>query len=212
MALVLLKVNVLMELINLLENIAFDENKPVLRTVLPGPGPRVMLLCLHAGQTLPEHAASGTITVQALSGWTTFYDGPLPFEMKSGTLLRLEAGRLHALTAHEDSVLLVTVLAGTESKDPSLENSVLDLRSVARGERHPLVFARVSGLAAGQSFTIVNDHDPQPLRRQLDLQFRDEISWDYLERGPEAFRVRIARVGPPAETSGNATLPGALAG
>ena len=208
----LLKGNVVMELIKLLENITFDENKPVLRTLLPGPGPRVMLLYLHAGQSLPEHAASDTITVQALSGWTTFYDGPVPFEMKSGTLLRLEAGRPHALIAQEDSVLLVTVLSRPESKGSSVENSVLDLRSVARGQRHPLVFARVSGMAVGESFTIVNDHDPQPLRRQLELQFMDEITWDYLERGPEAFRVCIARVRSPAETSGKASLPGALAG
>jgi len=190
-----------MELIKLFENITFDENKPVLGTLLPGPGPRVMLLCLHTGQSLPEHVASDTITVQALSGWTTFYDGPVPFEMKSGTLIRLEAGRLHALTAHEDSALLVTVLARAESKGPSVENSVLDLRSIPRGQRHSFVFARLSGMAVGESFTIVNDHDPQPLRSQLESQFMSEITWNYLERGPEVFRVCIARVRLPAETS-----------
>jgi len=47
----------------------------------------------------------------------------------------------------------------------------------------------------------VNDHDPQPLRRQLESQFMSEITWNYLERGPEVFRVCIARVRLPAETS-----------
>lgn len=196
---------VAMELIKLLENVEFDENKPVLRTLLPGPGPRVMLLCLHGGQSLPEHAASDAITVQALSGWTTFYDGPAPFEMRGGTLIRLEAGGPHALKAHEDSVLLVTVLSRAESKGPSLEKSVLDLRSIPRGQRHPLVFARLSGMAVGESLTIVNDHDPQPLRRQLESQFINETTWDYLERGPEVFRVCIARVRLPADGSTKAT-------
>jgi uncharacterized protein (DUF2249 family)/quercetin dioxygenase-like cupin family protein len=200
------------DLIKLLENVAFDENRPVLRTLLAGPGPRVMLLCLHGGQGLPEHAASDTITVQSLSGWTTFYDGPAPFEMKGGTLIRLEAGRPHALEAHEDSVLLVTVLSRAEPKGPSIETSVLDLRSIPRGQRHPLVFARFSEMAVGESFTIVNDHDPQPLRRQLESQFTNEITWEYLERGPEAFRVSISRVRVAAEASNKARLAEELAG
>ena len=199
-----------MESIELLEQVAFEKNKPVLRTLLPGPGPRVMLLCLPSGQSLPEHAASDAITVQALSGRTTFYDGAEPLEMKSGTLIRLEARRPHALTAREDSVLLVTVFAGVEPKGSQVETGVLDLRSIPRAQRHPLVFARLEGMAAGESFIIVNDHDPQPLRRQLEAQYIDEIAWDYLERGPAVFRICVTRVGSRAKTP--ATLPEAIAG
>lgn len=183
-----------MESIQILENLVFDDSKPALRTLLPGPGPRVMLLCLRAGQTLPEHAAADTITVQALSGWTTFYDGPAPCELRSGTLIRLAAGRRHALTAHEDSVLLVTIFGRIASQDSSLEKAVLNLVDVPRPQRHPLVFARVAGMAAGDSFTLVNDHDPIPLRRQLESQFVGQLTWEHLERGPEVFRVRITRV------------------
>lgn len=195
-----------MESVKLLENIVFDKNKPILRTLLPGPSPRVMLLCLSAGQSLPEHAASNTIIVQAISGAATFYDGPIPFEMKSGTLIRLEARHPHALTAHEDSVLLVTVFGGVESEE-ALKSGVLDLRSIPRGQRHPLVFERVARLAMGESFTLLNDHDPVPLRRQLESQFVAEISWEYLERGPEVFRVCITRVGSPVGNSGQTTGP-----
>ena len=195
-----------MESVKFLENIVFDKNKPVLRTLLPGPGPRVMLLCLSAGQSLPEHTAPNTITVQAISGATTFYDGPVPFEMKSGTLIRLEAHRPHALTAHEDSVLLVTVLGGVVSEE-ALKSGVLDLRSIPRGQRHPLIFERVAKLQMGESFAFLNDHDPVPLRRQLDSQFAAETSWEYLERGPEVFRVRITRVGTPLQSSGQTTEP-----
>jgi uncharacterized protein (DUF2249 family) len=199
-----------MESIEVLDHVAFKENRPVLRTLLPGPGPRVMLLCLPSGQTLPEHAAPDAITVQALSGRTTFYDGTEALEMKSGTLIRLEARRPHALAAHEDSVLLVTVLAGVEPEDSEVETGVLDLRRIPRAQRHPLVFARLEGIAAGQSFTIVNDHDPQPLRRQLEARFIDEIAWDYVERGPDVFRICITRIGSRLKTP--ASLPEAFAG
>jgi uncharacterized protein (DUF2249 family) len=41
---------------------------------------------------------------------------------------------------------------------------------------------------------LVNDHDPKPLRYQLEAENTGEFSWDYLEQGPEVWRVRIGRV------------------
>jgi len=40
---------------------------------------------------------------------------------------------------------------------------------------------------------LVNDHDPKPLYYQLAAEHPDRFSWDYLEAGPEAWRVRIGR-------------------
>jgi uncharacterized protein (DUF2249 family)/quercetin dioxygenase-like cupin family protein len=196
------------ESMNILENVAFNQDKPALRTLLPGPGPRVMLLCLRAGQMLPEHATSDAVIVQALSGWTTFYEGPSPFEMNNGMLIRVEAGTPHSLTARQDSVLLVTVLAPLARREetPSFESLLLDLRGIPRGQRHPLVFSHLEKLAVGESFTIVNDHDPQPRRKQLEMHFPSESTWNYLERGPEVFRIRINRVGLPIESTEPRTL------
>jgi uncharacterized protein (DUF2249 family) len=190
-----------MESMNILENIAFNRDKPALRTLLPGPGQRVMLLCLGAGQTLPEHTTSDAVIVQTLSGWTTFYEGPSPFEMTNGMLIRVEAGTPHSLTAHEDSVLLVTILAPLVGRDETLsfESLLLDLREMPRGQRHPLVFSHLEKLVLGDSFTIVNDHDPQPLRKQLEMHFPGESTWNYLERGPDVFRIRINRIALPAD-------------
>ncbi|MGI8991930.1 MAG: cupin domain-containing protein [Bryobacteraceae bacterium] len=97
-----------MESLNLLEEVAFDDEKPAFRTLLQGSGSRVMLLCLRAGQIVPEHSAPGPMTIQALSGRATFYDGPAPIEMQAGTLIRLESGR-HRIEGQEDAVLLVTI-------------------------------------------------------------------------------------------------------
>ncbi len=99
-----------METLNILEQVHFDKQKPVFRTLLPGPGSRVMLLCLSSGQLIPQHSAAAPITVQALSGRATFFDENTPCEMTRGTLLRLEAGRQHRVEAQDDSVLIVTIL------------------------------------------------------------------------------------------------------
>ena len=40
---------------------------------------------------------------------------------------------------------------------------------------------------------LVNDHDPKPLYYQLAAEHPDQFSCDYLEEGPEAWRVRIGR-------------------
>ncbi len=97
-----------METLNILEEIAFDDKKPSFRTLLQGSGSRVMLLCLRAGQLVPEHSAPGPMTIHALSGRAKFYDGNTPLEMKAGTLIRLESGK-HRVEALEDAVLLVTI-------------------------------------------------------------------------------------------------------
>src|ERR1035437_395782 len=42
----------------------------------------------------------------------------------------------------------------------------LDVRTLAHGERHEIIFAKVDQLTAGEALVIVNDHDPKPLRYQ----------------------------------------------
>lgn len=38
----------------------------------------------------------------------------------------------------------------------------LDLRTISRRDRHPLIFGRFDALATGQALQLVNDHNPQP--------------------------------------------------
>jgi quercetin dioxygenase-like cupin family protein len=99
-----------MEMVEILERVEFSDAKPSAKTLLTGNGARVVLFCMRKGQKVPEHAAPGFIFVQLVSGWCTFYDGAAPAEMKAGTLLRLPSGRPHRLEAHDDSVVLVTIL------------------------------------------------------------------------------------------------------
>jgi uncharacterized protein (DUF2249 family) len=71
----------------------------------------------------------------------------------------------------------------------------LDVRTMAPRDRHATIFARWKALAPGQSFTLCNDHDPKPLYYQFSALHAGEFIWEYLEEGPEVWRVRVGRTG-----------------
>lgn len=73
------------------------------------------------------------------------------------------------------------------------EDLVLDVRSEPPVRRHALIFETFDKLAVGSAFVLVNDHDPKPLYYQLAAEQGGTFSWDYLEEGPQVWRVRIAR-------------------
>lgn len=71
----------------------------------------------------------------------------------------------------------------------------LDVRVIPPREKHAIIFKTFGALQPGESFVLINDHDPVPLRYQFEAQHKDEYSWEYLEQGPETWRVRIGRTG-----------------
>jgi uncharacterized protein (DUF2249 family) len=60
--------------------------------------------------------------------------------------------------------------------------------------KHRQILERWHALPVGDYFVLQNDHDPVPLFYQFSAQFEGCFTWDYLERGPEVFAVRIGRV------------------
>ena len=70
----------------------------------------------------------------------------------------------------------------------------LDVRRFPHGQRHDVIFTTFDALAEASAFVLVNDHDPKPLRYQFEAQHAGRYSWDYLETGPEIWRVRIGRL------------------
>jgi uncharacterized protein (DUF2249 family) len=79
-------------------------------------------------------------------------------------------------------------------EDPvSATDQLLDVRAEAPARRHDLIFETYTALAPGTGFILVNDHDPKPLYYQFAAEKAGEFSWDYLEQGPEVWRVRIGR-------------------
>jgi uncharacterized protein (DUF2249 family) len=59
--------------------------------------------------------------------------------------------------------------------------------------RHKRIFELVHELPVGDSFLLVNDHDPKPLYYQLEAEYPRQFSWTYVERGPDVWRVEIRR-------------------
>jgi uncharacterized protein (DUF2249 family) len=73
------------------------------------------------------------------------------------------------------------------------KNSNLDVRSLPPARRHSLIFETYHGLGVGESFVLINDHDPKPLYYQFEAEHNGEFTWAYEEQGPEVWRVRIGR-------------------
>ena len=69
----------------------------------------------------------------------------------------------------------------------------IDVRTIQPRERHPRIFSMANALAVGDSFVIVNDHDPRPLHYQLQAESPGQFSWTYLESGPDVWRVQLGR-------------------
>jgi uncharacterized protein (DUF2249 family) len=77
---------------------------------------------------------------------------------------------------------------GTATGEPEL-----DVRTLPPAQRHESIFAAYHALAPGSGFLLINDHDPKPLRYQFEAEHAGEFTWDYLEEGPQDWKVRIGR-------------------
>ena len=73
------------------------------------------------------------------------------------------------------------------------DTNTVDVRQVPPPERHPLIFQSFEALLPGESFILVNDHDPKPLFYQFKFEREGQFSWDYLEEGPLTWQVRIGK-------------------
>ncbi|MCD6726014.1 MAG: DUF2249 domain-containing protein [Solirubrobacteraceae bacterium] len=73
--------------------------------------------------------------------------------------------------------------------------STIDVRTEPPVRRHALIFDTFADLAVGDDFELVNDHDPKPLYYQLEAEHTGLFTWEYLEQGPEVWRVKIGRTG-----------------
>ena len=76
----------------------------------------------------------------------------------------------------------------------TLDKPLIDVRTIPPRERHPRIFGILGALMPGKSMLITSDHDPRPLHYQLETNFPGQFGWDYLEQGPEVWRVEIDRL------------------
>ncbi len=69
----------------------------------------------------------------------------------------------------------------------------LDITQVVPREKHPTIFRTFDALAPGQSFILINDHDPRPLQYQFNFERPEQYGWEYLEEGPVTWKVRLTK-------------------
>ncbi|MDR4506829.1 MAG: DUF2249 domain-containing protein [Candidatus Brocadiaceae bacterium] len=75
----------------------------------------------------------------------------------------------------------------------NIQPIVLDVRDILPRERHPKIFNTFDGLKAGEMMVLINDHDPKPLKYQLDAERSGQMHWVYVEQGPEVWKVEITK-------------------
>jgi uncharacterized protein (DUF2249 family) len=75
-------------------------------------------------------------------------------------------------------------------------DKVMDVRPIPCSIKHSLIMKTWYQLPVGDYFILLNDHDPVPLRYQFQAQFGNALGWEYIEQGPEDFRVKISKLAP----------------
>jgi regulator of cell morphogenesis and NO signaling len=82
----------------------------------------------------------------------------------------------------------------TKKKAVSNEDEdVLDATLLHPAIKHATIFNRFEALKPGEGFILQNDHDPRPLRFQLENIHGNTFGWEYVEKGPEIFKIKITK-------------------
>lgn len=70
----------------------------------------------------------------------------------------------------------------------------LDVRALRKPDKHPRVFEEFDALPVGESFVLINNHDPKHLRDEFEIDHPDGFAWEYLQQGPDEWKIRITRL------------------
>lgn len=81
-----------------------------------------------------------------------------------------------------------------DKMDDKMDVKVVDAREIAAQQRHPFIFQTFDALQLGAAFILVNDHDLIPLYYQFTDRRMHQFRWEYVEEGPELWRVRITKI------------------
>ncbi len=119
---------------------------------------------------------------------------PLLAADPSVSVAELLGGMHHELGGHEaegaTSGCGGTCTCGEQDRPGDVE---LDARAVPHAIRHATIFGALDSLGSGTAMVLVAPHDPLPLLAQLEQRSPGAFEVSYLERGPEAWRLRLLR-------------------
>lgn len=75
---------------------------------------------------------------------------------------------------------------------PEAAEPELDVRGVPHALRHATVFGALDALPVGTSMVLIAPHDPLPLLAQIEQRTPGTFAVEYLQRGPETWRLRLS--------------------
>ncbi len=123
---------------------------------------------------------------------------PLLAESSEISLAEVLAGMHELLGGHDEGESAEAIAhggcggeCGCGEKNPAGDLPVLDARAVPHAIRHATIFGALDSIGAGGGLVLVAPHDPLPLLEQVEQRSPGLFSIDYLERGPEAWRIRF---------------------
>ena len=75
-----------------------------------------------------------------------------------------------------------------------IEFQELDVRGMRKPDKHPTIFATYAALPVGESFVLINDHDPRHLHDEFEADHAGSFGWEYLNREVRNWRIRISKL------------------
>lgn len=85
------------------------------------------------------------------------------------------------------------VAASKEADEAIAVSDEFDVRPHDPATRHDMVYEAFARIKPGEAFVFTNDHDPKPLYYQLEAENDMPFTWEYLEEGPEVWKVKVAK-------------------
>ena len=98
------------------------------------------------------------------------------------------AARNGPLDCHQSRARRALYVVRMNETDPCL-----DLRPISPRQRQPLISRAWSELGDGRAMLLLNDHDPLPLYYQFACEWAGGFHWEYVERGPDLWCVRLRK-------------------
>lgn len=69
----------------------------------------------------------------------------------------------------------------------------IDVREYMPKDKRQAIFATFEKLNNDETMELINDHDPRPLYDHFNIERTNQFEWNYLEQGPELWRIGITR-------------------
>jgi uncharacterized protein (DUF2249 family) len=183
---------------------SLPELEPLLRAMIQEHGQLQDLINdLAATPTAAESAATAG-ALQALFGSHVLKENELLLPaLASATDVSLadQLTRMHReMTAHQNADDAAADTSADRAEHTcgchdtaTTDHPELDARLVPHAIRHATIFGALDAVAVGSAMVLVAPHDPIPLLHQIQQRHPNAFEVDYLERGPEAWRLLFTR-------------------